>query len=183
MDLTRKRLMERAGLLKEGRRVTFKGTIVNQLYNIIKSDSNPMIFADGKPYSIDAESMRNDLQNHVVMGTGEDGEEAEINVADIEFVELGGMSEGAIQEANEDDIPEEVPYWIKKAIQSGEFVRITPTTKLDKGNELLGLFNGVFYEVRKVQGDMYTIQDDAYGSNYRRKRDVLEMYFLVRKNK
>lgn len=88
MDISRKTLMKRAGLLKEGQRISFKGTKTNQLYNIVKDEENAMIFANGKHYGVDAEDMRNDLQNPVVIGMDEDGGEHEINVADIEFIEL-----------------------------------------------------------------------------------------------
>lgn len=47
-----------------------------------------MIFANGEHYGVDAEDMRNDLQNPVVIGIDEDGGEHEINVSDIEFIEL-----------------------------------------------------------------------------------------------
>jgi hypothetical protein len=88
MDISRKTLMRRAGLLKEGQRITFNGTKTDQLYNIVKDEENAMIFANGKHYGVDAEMMRSDLQNPVVIAMDEDGEEYDINVSDIEFIEL-----------------------------------------------------------------------------------------------
>jgi len=87
MDISRKTLMRRAGLLKEGR-ITFNGTKADQLYRIIKDDENAMVFANGKQYGVDAEEMRHDLQNPVIIGYDEDGGEHDIRVADIEFIEL-----------------------------------------------------------------------------------------------
>ena len=80
--------MKRAGLLIEGQRITFNGTKANQLYAIVHDSENAMIFANGKQYGVDAEDMRNNLQNPVVIGIDEDGGEHDINVSDIEFIEL-----------------------------------------------------------------------------------------------
>lgn len=74
--------------LKEGRRVSFKGTKVNQLYNIVKDEWNPMVFVNGKLYAVEPENMRHDLQDTYVLGVDEDGEEYDIDVSDIEFIEL-----------------------------------------------------------------------------------------------
>lgn len=70
------------------RRIPFKGTKTNQLYRIIKDVENATIFANNKNYTIDAESMRNDLQNSVVIAMDDDGEEFDVNVKDIEFIEI-----------------------------------------------------------------------------------------------
>ena len=83
--------MKRAGLLKEGQRIPFKGTKVDQLYNIVRGDGTGdwelMVFAKGKHYVISTEEMRSNLQNPVINGTDEDGGEHDIRVADIEFIE------------------------------------------------------------------------------------------------
>lgn len=73
---------------KRERRISFKGNKTNQLYNIVKGAENSMIFANGKHYSVDVEEMRHDLQNPTVIATDEDGEEFEIKVSDIEFIEI-----------------------------------------------------------------------------------------------
>lgn len=70
------------------RRIPFKGKTTNDLYNIVKADANAMVFANGNHYSVDAEDMRNDLRNPSIIVTDEDGEEFEIKVSDIEFIEL-----------------------------------------------------------------------------------------------
>ena len=70
------------------RRIPFKGKTTNDLYNIVKADANAMVFANGNRYSVDAEDMRNDLRNPSIIVTDEDGEEFEIKVSDIEFIEL-----------------------------------------------------------------------------------------------
>ena len=87
MDISRKTLMKRAGLLKEGR-VSFNGTITNQLYNIVKDDGDALIFANGQHYGINVEDMRNDLQNPTIIAIDDDGGEHEVDVTDIEFIEL-----------------------------------------------------------------------------------------------
>ena len=70
------------------KRISFKGNKTNQIYNIVKGNKNAMIFAKDGYYSVDAEDMRNDLQNPVVIGLDQDGGEHNINVSDIEFIEL-----------------------------------------------------------------------------------------------
>jgi len=80
--------MRRAGLLKEGQRIAFKGNKTDQLYRLVKDEENATVFANGKHYGVNAEDMRNDLQNPVIIGMDEDGEEHDINVSDIEFIEL-----------------------------------------------------------------------------------------------
>lgn len=75
-------------LLNEGRRVTFKGRVTNDLYNLIKSDPDAMIFSDGKYYTVDPDEMRHDLRSDSTYGTDEDGEEYEIQIRDIEFIEF-----------------------------------------------------------------------------------------------
>ena len=71
------------------RRVSFKGKTTNDLYNIVKTENDAMIFVNGKHYSImDPEEMRNDLQNDSTFAYDEDGGEHEIKIKDIEFIEL-----------------------------------------------------------------------------------------------
>jgi hypothetical protein len=75
-------------LLSE-KRITFKGKKVNDLYRIVKDADNAMVFVDGNHYSVlDPEEMRNDLQNDITYVYDEDGEEKEIRIADIEFIEM-----------------------------------------------------------------------------------------------
>ena len=71
------------------RRVSFKGKRINDLYRIIKDDSNAMIFANGKHFSVgDIDELKNDLQSDTVYLYGDDGEEAEVKIQDIEFIDL-----------------------------------------------------------------------------------------------
>jgi len=70
------------------RRVTFKGRVTNDLYNLIKNDPNAMIFSNGKYYAVDPEEMRHDLRSDSIYGSDEDGEEYEIQIRDIEFIEF-----------------------------------------------------------------------------------------------
>ena len=71
------------------RRVSFKGKTTNDLYKIVKNDTDAIVFANGKHYSIiDPEEMKNDLKSDTTFVTDEDGEEFEVKIEDIEFVEL-----------------------------------------------------------------------------------------------
>jgi len=72
-----------------GRRVLFKGKKTDDLYKIVKNDPDASVFANGKMYSIiDPEEMKADLQNDSAFFTDKDGEEFEIKIKDIEFIEL-----------------------------------------------------------------------------------------------
>lgn len=73
--------------LEEGRK-PFKGKKVNDLYRIIKNESYPMIFANGMTLSVEPDDLRSDLQNTSVIATDSDGEEIEVQVSDIEFIEF-----------------------------------------------------------------------------------------------
>jgi len=96
MDISRITLMRRAGLLKEGQRITFNGTKASQLYDIVKDNENALIFANGKEYGIDMENLAaqgdprqvNVTDDTMIIGMDEDGGEHDINVSDIEFIEM-----------------------------------------------------------------------------------------------
>ena len=71
------------------KRISFRGKTTNDLYRIVKNDPNSMVFANGKHYSIlDPSEMRNDLKNDSTYVYDKDGEEYEIKVSDIEFIEI-----------------------------------------------------------------------------------------------
>jgi len=70
------------------RRISFRGKTTNDLYRIVKNDPNSMVFANGKLYSVEPENMRHDLKSPYILGGDEDGEEYEIAVSDIEFIEI-----------------------------------------------------------------------------------------------
>ena len=71
------------------RRISFKGKKTNDLYKIVKTNQDALVFAKGKHYSImDPEEMRNDLQNDSTFLYDEDGGEHEVKIEDIEFIEL-----------------------------------------------------------------------------------------------
>ena len=63
------------------KRISFKGKSVNDLYRIVKTSSNAMVFANGNYYSIlDPDEMRNDLRSDSTYLTDKDGEEFEIKL-------------------------------------------------------------------------------------------------------
>jgi hypothetical protein len=71
------------------RRVSFKGKTTNDLYKIVKNDPDVIVFANGKHYSIiDPSEMKNDLKSDTTFVNDEDGEEFEVKIEDIEFIEL-----------------------------------------------------------------------------------------------
>ena len=71
------------------RRVSFKGKTTNDLYRIVKTDPDAIVFANGKHYSImDPSEMSADLRNDSTFVYDEDGGEHEVKIEDIEFIEL-----------------------------------------------------------------------------------------------
>jgi hypothetical protein len=76
------------GALKKNRRILFNGTKTNQLYRIVKDFPNSLIFVHGEHYGIDAEDMRENLKEPIIIGMNKDGEEFEIYVEYVEFIEL-----------------------------------------------------------------------------------------------
>jgi len=76
------------GTLKKNGRILFNGTKTNQLYRIVKDFPNSLIFANGEHYSIDVEDMRENLKEPIIIGMNKDGEEFEIYVEYVEFIEL-----------------------------------------------------------------------------------------------
>jgi len=76
------------GTLKKNRRILFNGTKTNQLYRIVKDFPNSLIFANGEHYGIDVEDMRENLKEPIIIGMNKDGEEFEIYVEYVEFIEL-----------------------------------------------------------------------------------------------
>lgn len=86
-----------------------------------------------------------------------------------------------VKENDQAGIPNDVPSAVKKMWNSGQFVRIEPSTQLQVGDSIVSIYSSTFFTIKKVMGDIITIVDDAYGKSNSRKRDVIEMYFLIRK--
>lgn len=83
-----KHLQTFESFLNEGR-VSFKGKTISDLYKVIKNKKSVMIFVNGSYYSIDdPNELKNDLESDLVYGYDKDGEEHELEVADIEFIEI-----------------------------------------------------------------------------------------------
>jgi len=75
-------------ILKKNGRILFNGTKTNQLYRIVKDFPNSIIFANGKHYGIDVEDMRENPKEPIIIAMDQDGEEFEIYVECVEFIDL-----------------------------------------------------------------------------------------------
>ena len=86
---------------------------------------------------------------------------------------------GLITEAqlNED---ENLPPVVQDAMKKGKYVRITPTTEVTVGKNVLSL-NGYFGEIAKIQGDKYKIMDDDGYDSRVINRQKLEKNYLISK--
>ena len=76
------------GRLKKNGRILFNGTKTNQLYRIVKDFPNSIIFANGKHYGIDVVDMRENPKEPIIIAMDQDGEEFEIYVECVEFIDL-----------------------------------------------------------------------------------------------
>ena len=69
-------------------RIDFNGKTASDLYQIVKDDEFPLIFANNTYYSIEESELSDDLTSDSVICITKDGEESNVLVSDIEFVEL-----------------------------------------------------------------------------------------------
>ena len=77
-------------------------------------------------------------------------------------------------------VPTDSPHWVQKIFRDKEYVAIESSRKLEKGDELVGIHSGTFYEVFKDNGAKVAIKDDAYGSQKTYSRKELESNFLIK---
>ncbi len=80
----------------------------------------------------------------------------------------------------ESQFNEDLSPTAQSALDSGDYVRITPTTKVTVGKNVVSL-NGYFGEIAKIQGDKYKIVDDDYEDVSIVNRKNLEKKFLIEK--
>jgi hypothetical protein len=73
------------------------------------------------------------------------------------------------------------PPWVHQIFNSKEYIEITPQTKLEKGDQLIAINNGIFYEIFKDNGAKVIIIDDAYGDKSTRSREKIENFYLIKK--
>jgi hypothetical protein len=76
---------------------------------------------------------------------------------------------------------ENLPSVVQDVLENGDFVRITPTTEVTVGKNVLGMYNGMFGEITKISGDKYKVTYDAYGDTSVLNRQNLEKKFLIEK--
>jgi len=89
------------------------------------------------------------------------------------------LNEAAVNEKASDlDMSAMAPV-TRDVLKSGDFERITAKTKLKVGDNLLGMFNGVFFQIKSINGDTIKIVDDAWGDTMQRSRKKIEDSFLV----
>ena len=77
-------------------------------------------------------------------------------------------------------IPKDSPRWVHDIFRDKEYVEITPSTKLAKGDALVGINSGTFYEVFKDNGAKVIVKDDAWGSQKTYTREEFENAFLIK---
>jgi hypothetical protein len=77
-------------------------------------------------------------------------------------------------------IPKDSPGWVHDIFKDKKYVEITPSTKLAKGDALVGIYSGTFYEVFKDNGAKVIVKDDAWGSQKTYTREDFENSFLIK---
>jgi len=75
---------------------------------------------------------------------------------------------------------EDLSYAAQKALADGDYVRITPATKVIVGKNVLSL-TGIFGEIAKIEGDKYKIKDDDGYDSRVMNRQKLEKHYLIQK--
>ena len=80
----------------------------------------------------------------------------------------------------ESQFNEDLSPTAQSALDSGDYVRITPTTKVTVGKNVVSL-NGYFGEIAKIQGDKYKIMDDDGYDSRVINRQKLEKNYLISK--
>ncbi len=73
------------------------------------------------------------------------------------------------------------PRVVQELFKNKEYVQITPSTKLKKHDEILGIGNGMFYVIDKISKESITIIDDSYGDEEIISREDLEAGFIIKK--
>lgn len=70
------------------KRITFRGKKVSDLYKLIKKAEDVQIFANNKEYAVFSNELKDDLNSDSFFALDKDGEEYEIDVKDVEFIEI-----------------------------------------------------------------------------------------------
>ncbi len=78
-------------------------------------------------------------------------------------------------------IPKDSPRVVQDLFSKKKYVEITDKTELKEDDEILGIYNGMFYTIRKVKGDVITIADDSFGDKENVSRDELATQFIIKK--
>jgi hypothetical protein len=78
-------------------------------------------------------------------------------------------------------IPKDASRVVQDLFNKKKYVEITADTKLEEYDEILGIYNGMFYTIRKVSGDVITIADDSFGDKEKISRDELATQFIIKK--
>lgn len=122
-----KSLLKESGLIQE-RRIQFTGITANQLLNTIKPIEKEefLIFANNKYYSIDVDEIRHDPDQPTIFGLDDNGNEKEIKVKDIEFIEPSEISEAVVEQ--------------KEKIKKGDRVEVNTMKIKGKDNKSYNVF-------------------------------------------
>jgi hypothetical protein len=73
------------------------------------------------------------------------------------------------------------PRVVQELFKKKDYVQITPSTKVEKDDEILGIGNGMFYVVDKVSTKSITIKDFSFGDKEVISREDLEADFIIKK--
>jgi hypothetical protein len=88
---------------------------------------------------------------------------------------------------NESKLSSSANYVAKKALGDGKWKIINEAMsfELKVDDELLGIYNGMFYYITKVEGEgnkmTYTIADESFGDEEEKKPINLQTDFLLKK--
>jgi hypothetical protein len=134
----------------------------------------------------DIEYIQNVLKKAGVTATAEAGVDSEemvvkaANAIELRKAQKAIEADGfQIHEAVK-SIPKDSPGWVHKIFKDKEYVEITPSTKLAKGDALVGINSGTFYEVFKDNGAKVIVKDDAWGDQTTYTREKIENSFLIK---
>ena len=75
----------------------------------------------------------------------------------------------------------DAPDYVQDMFTKGDYIEISSSTSLGKGDEIVGIDNGVFYQIHKDSGNKVVIIDDAWGDKQSISRKNLEKSWLIKK--
>ena len=74
------------------------------------------------------------------------------------------------------------PYVVQDVVKDKAYIQINPQTEVKVGVNVIGIWNGMFGEIKSISGDKYKIAYDT-GDFAQQNRRNLESNFLIKNNK